>query len=112
MLKCRMPNGFPGWSRCRRPFLICIRFCKTSSRARGHCPSSARRMQMTSNWRVSFINRFKDGFMKKIIMVMALACALCTAHRSQAQAQEAAQLLLNVEKLRQLEEILDNMYKG
>ncbi len=29
-----------------------------------------------------------------------------------AQAQEAAQLLLNYEKLKQLEEILDNMYKG
>ena len=31
---------------------------------------------------------------------------------SYGQAQEAAQLLLNYEKLRQLEEILDNMYKG
>jgi preprotein translocase subunit YajC len=50
--------------------------------------------------------------MKKIIIAIGLAFALCTAHRSQAQAQEAAQLLLNVEKLRQLEEILDNMYKG
>ena len=29
-----------------------------------------------------------------------------------AQAQEAAQLILNIEKLKQLEEILDNMYKG
>lgn len=46
------------------------------------------------------------------MMVLALASTLCTAHRSQAQAQEAAQLLLNVEKLKQLEEILDNMYKG
>jgi hypothetical protein len=34
------------------------------------------------------------------------------AHSTNAQTQEAAQLLLNYEKLKQLEEILDNMYKG
>jgi hypothetical protein len=32
--------------------------------------------------------------------------------QSHAQTQEATQLLLNYEKLKQLEEILDNMYKG
>ena len=48
--------------------------------------------------------------MKKIIisilMIFSLARPLCS------QTQEAAQLLLNYEKLKQLEEILDNMYKG
>ncbi|HEY5749518.1 MAG TPA: TerB family tellurite resistance protein [Chryseolinea sp.] len=50
--------------------------------------------------------------MKKMIIVFALAVAFCVPRRSPAQAQEITQLLLNVEKLRQLEEILDNMYKG
>lgn len=41
-----------------------------------------------------------------ILMIFSLARPLCS------QTQEAAQLLLNYEKLKQLEEILDNMYKG
>ena len=35
-----------------------------------------------------------------------------STHHGICQTQEAAQLLLNYEKLKQLEEILDNMYKG
>lgn len=50
--------------------------------------------------------------MKKIVICLAFAWSLCIPQRVSAQAQEVAQLLLNVEKLRQLEEILDNMYKG
>ena len=37
---------------------------------------------------------------------------LCVLIRASAQTTEAAQLILNYEKLKQLEEILDNMYKG
>ncbi len=37
---------------------------------------------------------------------------LCVLARANAQTQEATQLILNYEKLKQLEEILDNMYKG
>lgn len=48
--------------------------------------------------------------MKNRIVFMLIAAALgCSSH---AQTDEAAQLLLNYEKLKQLEEILDNMYKG
>lgn len=42
------------------------------------------------------------------IALLTIGCPII----STAQSQEVAQLLLNVEKLRQLEEILDNMYKG
>jgi hypothetical protein len=47
--------------------------------------------------------------MKKliIILIIGMGCGGATA-----QTQEATQLLLNYEKLKQLEEILDNMYKG
>ena len=45
--------------------------------------------------------------MKRILILM-----LIPVFTSYGQTQEAAQLLLNYEKLRQLEEILDNMYKG
>jgi regulatory protein YycH of two-component signal transduction system YycFG len=41
-----------------------------------------------------------------------LVVAFTISNGAFAQAQEAAQLLLNYEKLKQLEEILDNMYKG
>jgi len=41
-----------------------------------------------------------------------IAIMLCVLIRASAQTQEAAQLILNYEKLKQLEEILDNMYKG
>lgn len=37
---------------------------------------------------------------------------MCCSSRVRAQSQEATQLVLNYEKLRQLEAILDNMYKG
>lgn len=46
--------------------------------------------------------------MKIVYMVIALL----VGRSSHAQTDEAAQLLLNYEKLKQLEEILDNMYKG
>lgn len=48
--------------------------------------------------------------MKTKIVLMLIAMLL--EHSSHAQTDEAAQLLLNYEKLKQLEEILDNMYKG
>jgi hypothetical protein len=48
--------------------------------------------------------------MKNKIVFILIAMSLgCSSH---AQTDEAAQLLLNYEKLKQLEEILDNMYKG
>jgi hypothetical protein len=47
-------------------------------------------------------------------MIRAIVFLMTTviAVQSHAQSQEAAQLLLNYQKLKQLEEILDNMYKG
>jgi len=48
--------------------------------------------------------------MKKTLIIMLLLVSIPIAVH--AQSQEAAQLILNVEKLKQLEEILDNMYKG
>ena len=47
--------------------------------------------------------------MKNIIFIVVMLCVLTKAG---AQTQEATQLILNYEKLKQLEEILDNMYKG
>lgn len=47
--------------------------------------------------------------MKNIIFIVVMLCVLT---RGSAQTQEATQLILNYEKLKQLEEILDNMYKG
>lgn len=47
---------------------------------------------------------------KKIIIFICLSLVL--RQGAMCQTQEAAQLLLNYEKLKQLEEILDNMYKG
>ena len=46
----------------------------------------------------------------KYILIVTLS--LCQILDVKGQSHEAAQLILNVEKLRQLEEILDNMYKG
>lgn len=50
----------------------------------------------------------------KTIKHIVLAVFLCMGSQTGAiaQSQEAQQLLLNWEKLRQLEEILDNMYRG
>ena len=47
--------------------------------------------------------------MKQTILIAVMLCVLTT---SNGQTQEATQLILNYEKLKQLEEILDNMYKG
>ncbi|HYF69971.1 MAG TPA: TerB family tellurite resistance protein [Ohtaekwangia sp.] len=47
--------------------------------------------------------------MKRVIIYLIVFTACLPVY---SQTQEAAQLLLNYEKLRQLEEILDNMYKG
>lgn len=47
--------------------------------------------------------------MRKTILIAIMLCVLTAAN---AQTQEATQLILNYEKLKQLEEILDNMYKG
>lgn len=47
--------------------------------------------------------------MKNIIFIVAMLCVLTKVG---AQTQDATQLILNYEKLKQLEEILDNMYKG
>jgi hypothetical protein len=49
-------------------------------------------------------------FMRQITLMMIMLCLLSRV--SNAQTQAATQLLLNYEKLKQLEEILDNMYKG
>lgn len=50
--------------------------------------------------------------MKRIRIFLFLLLGLACSHKAFCQATEAQQLLLNWEKLRQLEEILDNMYKG
>jgi hypothetical protein len=47
---------------------------------------------------------------RKLMVVLCLS--LSATHGALSQTQEASQLLLNYEKLKQLEEILDNMYKG
>ena len=48
--------------------------------------------------------------MKTIVVILLLSIGFSIGAR--AQTQEVAQLILNLEKLKQLEEILDNMYKG
>jgi hypothetical protein len=48
--------------------------------------------------------------MKTFVFILFLSMLYPVAAR--AQTQEVAQLILNLEKLKQLEEILDNMYKG
>jgi len=50
--------------------------------------------------------------MKEIIILTLLVISAYMPLRVKAQSQEAVQLVLNYEKLQQLEEILDNMYKG
>ena len=44
--------------------------------------------------------------------ILAIVFGFCISTTGFSQTQEATQLLLNYEKLKQLEEILDNMYKG
>lgn len=50
--------------------------------------------------------------MKKTIKYLIFLLGINIPAMAVAQTQEAAQLILNYEKLLQLEEILDNMYKG
>lgn len=50
--------------------------------------------------------------MKNIIIIIIPLICITIPARVNAQSQEAVQLVLNYEKLMQLEEILDNMYKG
>lgn len=50
--------------------------------------------------------------MKKVIILLSVLVVFSLPMRTIAQSQEAVQLVLNYEKLQQLEEILDNMYKG
>lgn len=50
--------------------------------------------------------------MVTIVITLFLLISLNMPVKIYAQSQEATQLVLNYEKLRQLEEILDNMYKG
>ncbi|MEX2233119.1 MAG: TerB family tellurite resistance protein [Cyclobacteriaceae bacterium] len=50
--------------------------------------------------------------MKRIRIAILILPGLCGFHNTFSQTAEAQQLLLNWEKLRQLEEILDNMYRG
>lgn len=50
--------------------------------------------------------------MNRIRITIFILLGLCGAHKTFSQSHEAQQLLLNWEKLRQLEEILDNMYRG
>jgi len=49
--------------------------------------------------------------MRRLIILLTILC-LGVAGSTHGQTQEATQLLLNYEKLKALEEILDNMYKG
>ena len=50
--------------------------------------------------------------MKQILITLSVVLLQFSSAGVKGQAQEAAQLILNYEKLKQLEEILDNMYKG
>lgn len=50
--------------------------------------------------------------MKEILILILLVVSAYLPLRVKGQSQEAVQLVLNYEKLQQLEEILDNMYKG
>lgn len=50
--------------------------------------------------------------MKNLFISLALATILTAGQNSFGQVVEIQQLILNWEKLRQLEEILDNMYRG
>lgn len=50
--------------------------------------------------------------MRKLRFIALILVGLSVSLITVAQSQEVQQLLLNLEKLRQLEEILDNMYKG
>lgn len=50
--------------------------------------------------------------MKRIRLILFLLLGIGCTNKAFCQATEVQQLLLNWEKLRQLEEILDNMYRG
>lgn len=50
--------------------------------------------------------------MKRICIGILVFSGMCCSRNAWAQSQEATQLVLNYEKLRQMEAILDNMYWG
>jgi hypothetical protein len=51
--------------------------------------------------------------MKKLAVVLGMFClSIVKHHQANAQSEEAQQLLLNVEKLAQLKDILNNLYKS
>src|SRR6478609_2024472 len=50
--------------------------------------------------------------MKHLLTIISIVIGLFAPYSVRSQTQEAEQLLLNWEKLQQLEEILDNMYVG
>ncbi|MGG7666923.1 TerB family tellurite resistance protein [Dyadobacter sp. BHUBP1] len=50
--------------------------------------------------------------MKKIIILMLMLIAGAGANKANAQANEIAQLILNIEKLRQFKQILEDLKKG
>jgi len=51
--------------------------------------------------------------MKKIVIAIVISCLfMCITTQASCQSEEAQQLLLNVEKLAQLKEILNNLYKS
>jgi DNA repair ATPase RecN len=50
--------------------------------------------------------------MKRALTILIALCLQCFGNSAKAQSDEAQQLLLNWEKLQELEKILDNMYTG
>jgi DNA repair ATPase RecN len=64
-------------------------------------------------WRLKIYSIFNSGHMKKILIlfVMILFCS-CKPQPATAQAQEIAQLILNIEKLSQFKQILEDLKKG
>lgn len=57
-------------------------------------------------------NENKKPMKKIILMLLITGCGLAGSHRASAQADEIAQLLLNVEKLAQFKQILSELEKG
>jgi hypothetical protein len=54
----------------------------------------------------------KQCYMKRVLIIISIAIGLLNSNLVRSQTQEAEQLLLNWEKLQELEKILDNMYVG
>ena len=60
-----------------------------------------------------YYTALKTSSMKKLIIVISLSLlGVFPAFRASAQADEIAQLLLNIEKLAQFKQILSDMKKG